>query len=336
MPNPAASPASALAAAARVTLLALAASALLTACATTSLLHQAQQAEDQQDWDRAVVEYTAAVREHPDDQNARLALQRARLRATQEHATRGRRLASSGKLEQALIELQIASQLSPANTELDDAVREVRNQLRSRIEVTRDGKTQLQTLIERTRDLPPQGLDLPVGVKLPDALVFREAGTRDVFTALARFAEVNVVFDPAFRDAPVTVDLRRTSFADALDSLASSTKNFYRVTAPRTLTIIPDTPAKRREYEEEVIKTFYLSNADLKETIDLLRIVVDARRIAPVTGTNAITLKDTPERVAAASRVIAAIDKARPEVVIDVEVLEVDRGKLSEFGLQVA
>ena len=77
-----------------------------------------------------------------------------------------------------------------------------------------------------------------------------------------------------------------------------------------------------------MVRTFYLSNADLKETIDLLRIVIDARKISPVAGTNAIALKDTPERVAAAGRLIAAIDKARPEVVIDVDVLEVDRGRL--------
>jgi general secretion pathway protein D len=100
--------------------------------------------------------------------------------------------------------------------------------------------------------------------------------------------------------------------------------------------IAPDTPAKRREYEEEIVRTFYLSNADLKETIDLLRIVIDARRIAGIPATNAITIKDSPERVAAASRVIAAIDKARPEVVISVELLEVDRTRLREYGLQIA
>ncbi len=108
------------------------------------------------------------------------------------------------------------------------------------------------------------------------------------------------------------------------------------MTAQRTITVIPDTAAKRREYEEEVVRTFYLSNADLKETIDLLRIVVDARRIAPLTGTNALTIKDTPQRVAATGRIIQAIDKARPEVVIDVELLEVNRTRLLEYGLQFA
>ena len=111
---------------------------------------------------------------------------------------------------------------------------------------------------------------------------------------------------------------------------------FYRVTAPRTIAIVPDTPAKRREYEEQVVRTFYLSNADLKETMDLLRIVIDARRIGQVPGTNAITITDTPERIVAAGRLIGMIDKARPEVLIDVELLEVSRRRFVEYGLQFA
>jgi general secretion pathway protein D len=308
----------------------------LAGCATGGSQGQGHQAERLEDWDKAVVEYTAAVRENPQDKNARLDLERAKLRATQVHVANGRKLASIGKVDEALIEYQIASQLSPASTEIEDAVRSLKAALRARVAVSQDGKTQLQSLIERTRDLPPAGLELPADAKIPDSLIFRDASSRDVFTALARFAGVSVIFDPTFRDAPLTIDLRKSTLEQALASVSGSTRNFYRITAPRTLTIVPDTPAKRREYEEEVVRTFYLSNADLKETIDLLRIVIDARKISSVVGTNAIALKDTPERVAAAGKLIAAIDKARPEVVIDVEVMEVDRGRLKEYGLQIA
>jgi general secretion pathway protein D len=308
----------------------------LAGCATGGAKGQGQQAERLEDWDQAVVEYSAAVRENPRDKNARLDLERAKLRATQIHVANGRRLASVGKVDEALVEYQIASQLSPASTEIEDALRSLKTALRARVAVAQDGKTQLQSLIERTRDLPPAGLELPTDAKIPDSLVFRDASSRDVFTALARFAGMSVVFDPSFRDAPLTIDLRKSTLDQALAAVSASTRNFYRITAPRTLTIVPDTPAKRREYEEEVVRTFYLSNADLKETIDLLRIVIDARRISSVAGTNAIALKDTPERVAAAGKLIAAIDKARPEVVIDVEVMEVNRGRLKEYGIQIA
>ena len=141
---------------------------------------------------------------------------------------------------------------------------------------------------------------------------------------------------PTFRDDRITIDLSNVTLDQALAAVSTATHNFYKVTAQRHGHGDSRHGAKRREYEEEIVRTFYLSNADLKETIDLLRIVVDARRIAPLTATNALTIKDTPERVAAAGRIIQAIDKARPEVVIDVELLEVNRTKLLEYGLQFA
>ncbi len=305
------------------------------ACAPTAL-KAGRRAERLQDYDRAVVEYTKVVRARPDDKEARAGLERTRLLAAQQHYTRGRRLAAAGRTEQALLEFQIASELNPTDGEIERELRSARTQARARVAVDREGKTELETLIERTRDLPPPGLDLPSDTKLPASLVFSEASARVIFTAIAKFAGLNLVFDPAFRDASLSIDLRNSTLEDALASVAASTRNFYRVTAPRTVTVIPDTPAKRREYEEEIVRTFYVSNAELKEVIDLLRIVVDARKIAPINATNALTIKDTPERIAAAARVLGAIDKARPEVVIDVELLEVDRTRLKEYGLQVA
>ncbi len=305
-------------------------------CAASGALHRGTDAEHRQDYDLAVVEYAKALRLRPDDGNTRAALERSKLRASQDHFSRGRRLAATGKLDQALVEFEVASELNPSNGDLDAELRATRTKLRTKIAVAREGKTELQTLMDRTRDLPPPGMELPSGVKMPASLTFRDASSRDVFTAISRLANLSLIFDSSFRDAPVTVDLRNTTLDDALNTVAGATRSFVRVTAPKTIIIIPDTPAKRREYEEEIVKTFYLSNADLKETMDLLRMVLDARRISPTTATNALTIKDSPERIAAASRVISAIDKARPEVIIDVELIEVDRTKLQEYGLQIA
>jgi general secretion pathway protein D len=249
---------------------------------------------------------------------------------------RARRLEASGKLDESLVEFQIAAELNPGNADIDDALRRVRGQLRNKVVVAREGRTHLETLIDSSNTLTPQGMELPNDIRLPASLVFRDANARDIYTAIARLAAITVAFDPQFRDQPVSVDLRNTTLEQALATVSASSRNFYRITGPRVVTVVPDTPAKRREYEEEIVRTFYLSNADLKETIDLLRIVVDARRIAPLTATNALTLKDTPERVSAAGRIIQAIDKARPEVVIDVELLEVDRSRLVEYGAQIA
>jgi general secretion pathway protein D len=305
-------------------------------CATSTALRAARTAESQQDYDRAVVEYEKVVRERPNDKNARAALEQVKLRAAQEHFSRARRLASVGKLEEALIEFRVASELNPSNAQIDEEMSRVRSQLRAKLAVAEDGKTQLETLIAESLEAPLPGTDLPDDITMPDTLIFRDASSRDVFRAIGKFANVSIAFDPTFRDQPVTVDLRNVSLEDALNAVANTTRNFWRVSGQRTVTVIPDTPAKRREYEEEIVRTFYLSNADLKETVDILRIVVDARRIAMLTATNAITIKDTPDRVRAAAKIISALDKAKPEVVIDVELLEVDRTRLKEYGLQLA
>ena len=310
--------------------------AVAASCATSTALRAGQLAESQQDYDRAVVEYTKVARAEPNNRNVQAALEQVKLRASQDHFNRGRRMSSVGKLEEALVEYQLASELNPTNGTVVDEMRTVRSQLRAKIAVTDEGKTQLETLIQRSLAAPMPGADLPDDIVLPDTLTFREASSRDIFSAIGKWANVSIVFDPTFRDQPVTIDLRKVKLADALTSVAGATRNFWKANAQRTVTIVPDTPAKRREYEDEVVRTFYLSNADLKETIDILRIVVDARRLAQMTATNAITIKDTPERIAAAGRIISALDKARPEVIIDVELMEVDRTRMKEYGLQIA
>jgi general secretion pathway protein D len=314
----------------------LALAVMLSACASSTSLHLAHDAEFRQDYDRAVVEYTKVLRQKPDDGDARAGLERAKVRASEQHLQRARRLSAVAKLDEALVEYGMAADLNPTSSVIDEELRSTRNKLRVRVAVSREGKTELQTLIDRTRDLPPAGLDLPANAKMPATLSFRDAGSRDVFMAIARFAGISLIFDSTFRESPVTVDLRNASLADALNTVTGATRTFYRVTSPQTVVVVPDTPAKRREYEEEIVRTFYLSNADLKETMDLLRLILDARRISPITATNAITIKDTPEHISAAARVLSAIDKARPEVVIDVELLEIDRTKLLEYGLQIA
>jgi general secretion pathway protein D len=308
----------------------------LTGCLTTADLRVAEQAEATQDYDRAVAEYTRILQQDPDNLQVRQALERARLRAAQEHFANARRLQADGQLDQALVEYQLAAELNPGSAQIDDALQVVRSQLRERIAMTRDGQTQLEAMIERVNELPPIGLALPKDVTLPATLTFRAASVRDIYAALAQFTNLNLIFDPEYIDQVLSIDLRGTTLEEALESVSTASANFYQVTGPRTIVIVPDTVERRAIYDADIVRTFYLSNADLDETIDLLRIVMDARRIAPVTATNALTIRDRPGRVAAAAKVIAAIDKARPEVIIDVELLEVDRSNLQEYGLQLA
>ena len=307
-----------------------------SSCATSHALRSGQIAEREQNYDAAVIAYTRAIQENPRDRDAQLSLERARLRAAQFHYNEGRRLSQNGEWDRALSEYQVAYEFNPTMGDIEREIRETREAIRLELSRPDDGLTELEALINRTRDASPDNLSLPEGIQLPDSVVFREASTRAVFSSLGQFGGVNILFDPQFRDVPISIDLRNTTFDTAIASVAATTQNFFRITAPLTVTIIPDTPNKRREYEQEIVRTFYLSHADVTETIDLLRLVIDLRRLAPVTATNSISIKDTPERIDAAAKLLKAIDKARPEVVIEVQLLEADRQTLREYGLQFA
>src|SRR5205085_9733919 len=158
------------------------------------------------------------------------------------------------------------AELNPTDSQVDGALKDARQRLRNKLAVTRAGRTELESLIDRTRDLPAPGSELPDGVKLPGSLTFGNGATaRAVFLTVGRFANISTIFDATFRDQPLNIDLRNATLGDALTSLTASTHTFFKVTAPKTVTIIPDTPTKRREYEESIIRTIFLSNADLKE-----------------------------------------------------------------------
>ncbi len=307
----------------------------LTACATTSPLRQAQLAESAEDYDLAVAQYTRLVREQPQNVEARVGLDRARLRASQLHLGIGRRLFSQGRYEDAVAELQLAYELNPSDSAVEADLRAARAAQRARLTSPEGGPTTLESLLARTRNLPPAGLDLPE-VTLPATIdTGSQTTSRQLYLMLARLGGLSLVFDPTFRETPADVSLRNMTLRQGLDTVASVSQTFYKVTGPKTITVIPDTPAMRREHVDEHVRTFYVSNLDMKEVVDLLRVAGDVRKLQ-ATSTNTLTVADTPERLDTVAKILAAIDKARPEVIINVEILEVDRTNLREYGLQFA
>lgn len=319
----------------RLIALALVLTTVATGCASTGPLQQAQRAEAAEDFDLAVAQYTRLVREQPDNREARLGLDRARLRASQQHLGRGRRLFSQGRYDEAVAELQIAFELNPTDGAVEADLRAARAAQRARLTSPEGGPTNLESLLTRTRNLPPAGLDLP-DIQLPAAIdTGIQTTSRQAYLLLAQLGGMSLAFDPTFRESPVEVSLRNMSLRQGLDAVAAVSQTFYKVTGPKTITVIPDTPAKRREHVDEHVRTFYVSNLDMKEVIDLLRVAGDVRKLQ-ATSANTLTVADTPERLDTVARILAAIDKARPEVIIDVEILEVDRTSLREYGLQVA
>jgi general secretion pathway protein D len=295
-------------------------------CATSGAFRAGENAERLQDYDRAVLEYQKALKEAPDNVQYRRALQRARLRAANDHVTMARRLSGRGLYNEAMNEFQLALDLDPNAPGVAEGLREVQA-ARER------GRASLEVAKARAREKALPGLDLGPEAQQPLGLVFRNASLREAYLALGRAAGVNVTFDPSFQDATVSLDLKDVAFEQALNALDAAGRTFHRVVDAKVLNVVPDTATKRREFEQQVVKTFFLSNADVKETIDLLRVVLGARRVAPLPGANALTINDTPDKVAAAERIVDIVDKRRAEVVVDVQILEVSRNKLKEYGI---
>ncbi len=295
-------------------------------CATSGAFRSGENAERLQDYDRAVLEYQRALKASPDNVQYRRALERARLRASTDHANMARRLAGRGLYNEALAEYRLALEMNPNVSDVAEEMRDLDARRRK-------GAASLEEAKARAREKALPGLDLGPEAQQPLGLVFRGASLREAYLALGRAAGINVTFDPSFQDTTVSLDLKDVGFEQALNALAAAGRTFHRVVDAKVLNVVPDTATKRREFEQQVVKTLFLSNADLKETIDLLRVVLGARRVAPIPGANALTINDTPDKVAAAERIVEVVDKRRAEVVVEVQILEVSRNKLKEYGI---
>ncbi len=302
----------------------------LVGCASSGAFRAGQRAEKRGSFDEAVLQYAKAARAEPENRTYQASLERARLRASATHAARARRLLARGLTKEARDEFRLALDLNPDSPALAAEVRDAE----VRHEEGTSGPS-VEEIKDRTRERALPGLALGPHAREPLSLSFRNASLKEAYLALGKTAGVNFVFDPQFTDQNVSLDLRGVAFEQALTALSSTGKTFHRVIDAKVVSVIPDTPTKRREYEQQVVKTFFLSNADLKETVDLIRIVLGARRVAPLPGVNALTINDAPDKVAAAERIIEVLDRAKAEVVVEVEILEINRSRLKEYGIEV-
>ena len=299
-------------------------------CATSRHFTAGETAERLGRFDDAVGHYARAVAEDPSDSAAALSLTRAKLRAAEGHAREAERLAAQQDYPGAEDALRAAIILAPSETSYQERLAIIQEAVEGQAEETR-----VLTLAELKKEAltRPLGLDMAEDARAPASFVFRDASLRYVLLTIGEIAGVNVAFDEDFVDQTVSIEAEDSSFEDVIRSLTETTGHFFRVESPHLITVVPDTQNKRLQYERQVAQTFYLSSADLVETADTLRIVLGIRQIAQHAGTNSITMVDTWEQVRSAQRIIEALDRSPGEVVVDVELMEVNRTHLEQYGI---
>ncbi|MFW6159734.1 MAG: cohesin domain-containing protein [Acidobacteriota bacterium] len=294
-------------------------------CATFSKSYQrGTEAAVNRDWNRAVQYLERAVLEDPQNSVYRLALLRTKLSASRFHWIEGKKLASQGKTEEALEELRQALSFDPSNREIIEDLRVLTGKPEEKVE---------EPVI--TRAEPP--IKLQVTGEVIDLKFTREASLKSIFQALGKHAGINVLFDEQFKDIPFVINLEGMTFERAVQSLCVATRNFYRPIDSKSIIVVPDQPVKRAQYEIQAIKTFYLSNIKAEEVqaglTQMLRTQYKAPTIIVDKNLNSLTIRDTADIIETAEKILRTWDKAKGEVVIDLEIMEVSRKKLRQLGI---
>jgi len=307
--------------------------ALSAGCAAQRAFRQAEVESRRESWDKAVLGYSKALALDPGNTRYSVSLERAKLRASAQHFDKGMRYQTAHQWDLAVVEFQQCLLLNPGN---QHAVQEMQAAMRN-IARRDQGPSAMEQIMAdaRRKELAPPKLDPRANI--PIVMMFRDRPIGEIFEAISKASGINFLYDDKVdTKKPITIDIGNVTMAKALDILMLQTKNFYKVIDEHTILIAPDQRQKRQEYEDQVIRTFYLSNGDTKQVVTLLRTLLNTRQLAENPELNSVSIKDTPDKVAIAERIINANDKSRGEIIIDVEILEIDESVARNAGIDLS
>ncbi|HEX4604836.1 MAG TPA: cohesin domain-containing protein [Candidatus Angelobacter sp.] len=329
---------------ATLTVLFLFAAFLSAADSAKTLFQKGVKAEARQDYEAAFDFYKAAYQQKPEDLKYRVPFERMRMLSAASKIKRGQKLRDQGDLAGALAVFQQAIEVDPSN---DLAAQEIRRTqlMMQKAQAGPGGQSSSSPPAKRDDDDPLrkrlEGASSPVALaQFPDSPISALEMTEDskvAYETIGKLAGINVLFDPDYTSRRLTIKLQKVSLQEALDIVALESRTFWRPVTPNTIFVAQDTQAKRRELEQNVVKTFYLGNVsgptDLQDIVNAIRTVLEVQRIQQIPSQSAIVIKGTPDQLALASKMIDDIDKSKPEVVVDVWVAQVRRDKLRNLGI---
>jgi general secretion pathway protein D len=295
---------------------------------------QGRKAENLQDYDAAYEFYQKALKSEPENAEYRIKFNQARFEAAALHVKQGVKLRERGDLQGAAGEFQRAEAVDPSSPIAEQ-------ELRRTAELIAEKNRAADAAAEPPPDpnqqplasLPPEIKPLsraPINLKMSN-------DAKIVFDTIGKLAGLTVIYDPDFPARRITTELTNVTLEQALDIVSLESKAFWKPVTENIIFVVPDQPQKRRDYEEQVVRTFYLSNTvqaqDLTEIVTGLRQLLDLKRIQQLNSQNAIIVRDTPDKLAIAEKMLRDIDKAKPEVVIEVQVLEARLDKIRNLGI---
>jgi len=308
---------------------------LLTGCPKGKQDNNAgTKAEALKDYDTALDYYNKALQTAPNNTEYKLKVARARFEAAQWHVDQGRRFQEQANLELALAEFRKAQMIDPSSAVAQQEVKATMDLINAKQGTTENAAPSgMSSEQPKLMSGPPKVQPLsraPINMKATN-------DSKAVFEAVGKLAGLTVIFDPDFTSRRISVELTNVTLEQALNITSLESKAFWRPVTSNIIFVVPDQPQKRKDYEEEVVKTFYLRNTvlpqELTEIVTSIRQLLDLRRVQQINAQNAIVIRDTPDRVLLAGKIIDDIDKAKPEVVIQVAVMEARRDRMRNVGI---
>jgi general secretion pathway protein D len=303
------------------------------------LFHKGVRAEARQDYEAAYNYYRQAYQMDPTNLRYRVPYQRTRFLASSSLVHRGQQLRDEGKLQEALQLFEEAASIDSSNQIASQEVLRTQKMIEKQSGAGAAGappKEEEDPLRRRLQEaLPPVRLN-PISNVPVEALEMYE-DSKTVYETLGKLANLNVLFDPDYTSRRIPIKLRNVTLQEALDIVALESRTFWRPVTPNTIFVAQDTQAKRRELEQNAIKTFYLGNVssptDLQDIVNTIRTVLEVQRLQQIPSQNAIVVKGTPDQLALAQKMIDDIDKGKPEVIVDVIVMQVRRDVTRNLGI---
>jgi general secretion pathway protein D len=313
----------------------LSSGAVIHAQSANALYKQARAAEQREDFDAAYQDYQKAYAKDPKDMRYRTAMYRVRGTAAAQHLTKGRQLEQAGDNQGALTEFLRAGEIDPGNEAVVQEVNALRLKMGNTEAVTAGGLPENAETQEQLRSMGSPVELRPVSNE-PLTLHYTE-DSKTVYQAIGRAAGINVLFDPDYTSKRIQVDLTNSTLMDALRIVSVLSNTFWRPITTNTIFVAQNSRSKRTDLDEQAIQTFYLTNAwqqnDLNDVTTALRNVLTNIKVYGVASQNALVVRGTPDELLLAQKLINDLDKARPEVVVDIAVMEVSKNWERNIGL---
>lgn len=301
-----------------------------------SLYNKGKDAEARQNYEEAYDYYKQAYDLKPKDLLYRASYERLRFLAGASHVHRGQLLRNAGKLGEALAEFQKAADIDPASFIAQQELRRTQRM----IDAGQEGKTEPAapppTALQKRLQEAQGPVELAPFANVPITLKLTE-DTKVIYETVGKLAGINVLFDPDYTSRRIKIELNGVTLQEALQIIALESKTFWRPVTPNTIFIASDTPAKRKDIEENVIRTFYLGNlsqpTELQDVVNAMRQILEISRVQPLPSQGALVVRGTPDQVALAEKLVGDLDRAKPEVIVEVAVMQISRAKLRQYGI---